>query len=1060
MSDRPSAELPSENLEREEKVHQEPRLDAVPESSYDIPELSVVIVRTEGIETMAQHRGDNALEVPEDHYRGFRGALRSMWHAVSRPVRRANAVNDARERILQTQNIFGDPARQVEHEVEMSAIRERFMFTGDELIHRDAGEEKLVLTQSQQNYATRQAIIGLLSEAIQFNVTEEQFREQQRTIFRDYELADDRSLTTDNLWCVVVSLRNDPNYRARLAKMNIVLGTAQLGVRTQTKYGVVDRILHRLEGVPVLNMVSPAAVATAAAVVTGLGISSAKAASKVLTPVLGSAAVSGLAGYIQANEAFQRDLFNDRRDAAMGQEFGPNARRRQQLMARRDENVRFQGNDYISNVSTRFCMMDATVLRDALVQQFPDPSTLRTPTGLGVATRMYEQAMNALAEADARVSLSNTQQIDLIRYSSEENIEQERLQLQLAIVRSRRAIRAYHAALLAASGGTISVFNPDGDAYNYNPDITVELNARLTQTREYLTATNIEPTTRHTNRVRRGHARRAAAIAAGSAVAFAGVSYGISQIWNHFMHVPNLGISGTKSDQVLLPGSRAHVSLLNGQTLEPKSPGFYNIVDHGEVKVDGISFNPDGTLTADAEAKLSKAGYFFHDKAPWTETVGSQVSKFVSAHDYPKLHANEMVTLQHLDWANNNTAKFDLNELRLDWGGANNTGIVPEGYAFSVGRMQPGDSFLGAEHFNPKLHEKMYVALSITQDSQNQVFTFPVDANGQAIIPHDSDAARMLFEDRNGHAVFKGNFAHAMYFEEPPVAGSSVARGVSLATHVGSNTSSGFEKIVDTTEQIRHAARVSIVPPLTANEGGTPFVMPFPLFMRKELERQLEKEKKQPKEFPLLSGKDEFPLLPEKKEPKLLSPKPERKLLDEKPDVIHLPGAKPTPAPMKALSYGTAQMPDFVPNIQNARPVSFASLQHLGTKPMLPPDMGMHFDDDDQDSDTPSDSGAIDADQKAAVEKKEEKDSEKDSAAVEKADLEKELAMLKGKITNLEKQFQKMKDSDKAAKKFNRKNYEKRVGEYNAIAKQLGVPLITITKPTTKQKKLKNKKES
>lgn len=781
-----------------------------------MPELSIVIVRANGLNELAQHQADNALEVTDDHYQGLQGIVRQVADSFRRPLRRAAAVVQARSNMVNNQNIFGDPARQAEHDREMEALRLRFSLGGSDHVFQDLAQnpESREEIPAHAMDPRRVQILALLETALVTGMSETAFRQQQQDLYRRLGLVDQQSVMTDNLWSLVQALRPDPNCLTRLQELKIVLGEAQIGLRTQTKYSLADRALHRLESVPFLNMVSPAVVATGVALATAVTISSAKGLLAVGAPVVGSAAVSGLAGYIQTHESTQRDVFNDRRDAAVREVFHNTSRERNRLQ----------------QAGTRFDMRDASDVTNQLSIELPDPVSLSSTQGFADACRAYRDLLLQYAEARARLGLSNRQRIDLIRFSSATSIEAERLLLTVAVARARETLRSYHAHLMHAAGGNLAL-SPQGVQFGLSNDPVTLINTQVAFVESDIQSRVIDTVQRSTRRFVRQKSLKSAALAAGSSVAFAGLTYGISQAF-HGIFQPDGNLKSV-SDTIIVPGSKSEVHLLGGEILEKNADGSWRIEQGNQVKVQGIRFNQDGTLTETSKTLLEEKGYFAHDKATWTETIASTVTERVTPEEYLSKYGENMVEIDHIEWADNNTPVFDKNELRLDWGGPNNSGITENGYVFSTQRMTPDGSYHGSETFDATVKDKLYNVFSVTRGTETKVFVFPDGAE----IPKDSDAGKLLFREVNGKAVFLGNYAHAMYFDTPPVPGQTIPRGVSLATHVGTNTPNTVEKVVTTTSEVVHAPKVSIIPPLTASGEQGQFVVPLPLFLRRELER-------------------------------------------------------------------------------------------------------------------------------------------------------------------------------------------------------------------------------
>lgn len=164
----------------------------------------------------------------------------------------------------------------------------------------------------------------------------------------------------------------------------------------------------------------------------------------------------------------------------------------------------------------------------------------------------------------------------------------------------------------------------------------------------------------------------------------------------------------------------------------------------------------------------------------------SSRQEIVAMKDFIKDHNELFSKIKRGVWADNDTPKFDRNELKLWWGGEKGTGIDAEGnYVFNVKQMAQDGSFHGEKNWNPQdlmKEGKMKLLVSLSEDTQNQVVEIPIDANGNAIIDPNSEIGKIAFENSNGHAKFIGKFA------EVGVIGDKID-GVDnvdiLATHIG-----------------------------------------------------------------------------------------------------------------------------------------------------------------------------------------------------------------------------------------------------------------------------------
>lgn len=794
-------------------------------------ELDIVLVRTHGIESIVQHYADDALERPDGHYKGPRGLFRRVRDSFMRPIDRHTAVRDTRNTILSTENYLAGTGREAEFAGEMQAIRSRFLRNEEGFLHRAAGEQKQEIL-AQENSPLRDDLQQLLLGFVQSNPTwsRDAFEQQRHAILRNHSMVSEDNLVTDNLYDVALRLLQDPQAESKIRSMRLVLGDAQIGVRTETQYGTIDRVIHSLDS-SFLGRYVPAhatAVGVAVAVGIGQGIARSKVASWGTFGL--SSLFAGVIGGVRANESFQRDLFNDRRDAAMGEEFT-------QASYRRSDELE----------ALRYEMRQATDLTSALRQPRHAPTTLTTPQDQDLAMSELSQLLSHIAEAEARIGLSDANNIDLIQYSSRGAVEKERFDLDIAVAEAKVEARMLHQALQTSAGGDIAnVASAGTHGISNDLDASYELrrsgaNGRIAAINDTVIATN-----RAANARRRRSVLMHSAVAAGSSFVFAAGTYGVTKYINGFFETADY-LQPQNGTNHFLKGN-VHLDAINGSTFQPSTGGGYEMVAaNGEV-ISGLQLDTNGYLTQDSLDLLHDKGYTIASNMDQFLATPPSFTKSYSPAEYLGAFKDQMVHISQFDWAHNNTVPFDLNELRLDWG-AQGTGVVPAGqphagaYTFAVPRMTAGGSLLGTEQFNvPQLLDegKVHIALSITHGSQDYVFTVPVGADGQAYIDPQSDAGKMLFRtNASGHAVFTGNWAHAMYFEETPTAGAEL-RGVSLATHIGESDPSTIEKIIGGD---RPNPRTTIIPPLEqVRPDGVGVGIPFPLFWRTEPGQPVEKK--------------------------------------------------------------------------------------------------------------------------------------------------------------------------------------------------------------------------
>ncbi|HBR71385.1 MAG TPA: hypothetical protein DEA27_01070 [Candidatus Moranbacteria bacterium] len=199
----------------------------------------------------------------------------------------------------------------------------------------------------------------------------------------------------------------------------------------------------------------------------------------------------------------------------------------------------------------------------------------------------------------------------------------------------------------------------------------------------------------------------------------------------------------------------------------------------------------------------------------------SSRQEIVEIKDFIKDHEELFSKIKRGVWADNDTSKFDKNELKLRWGGEKGAGIDKNGnYIFNIRQMTQGGSFHNGKNWNPQelmKEGKMKLLVSLSENTQNQVVEIPIDANGNAIIDPNSEIGKIAFENSNGHAKFIGKFAEVGVMENKV---DGVDNFDILATHTGDGI-----KGVETTE---------FTEPVGYNVEA-PFVVP--VFSRRPMEK-------------------------------------------------------------------------------------------------------------------------------------------------------------------------------------------------------------------------------
>ncbi|MFC1640797.1 glycosyltransferase, partial [Patescibacteria group bacterium] len=433
-----------------------------------------------------------------------------------------------------------------------------------------------------------------------------------------------------------------------------------------------------------------------------------------------------------------------------------------------------------------------------------------------------QTAIAQLAEIEARIQISDQEKLDLIRYSNPDNIEAERLELDILRAQAKVDLRNMVAA---RSGGNIGFMTFDEFV-----DST-----RATRVDAIINGDEgIEERNERFSRMKTGKVAKAAVKGAVTGLVIGVTFQEIAAFFNEGQtgFVEQLvdqeaGLSQPPAESITVleqlrrtitgegefigpSPDNIHTVTLNGHEFDlPKEAEFLANPDGTTslVRVDGdgnivrtlvdnVTQNADGTVTDESMAALEAAGGgagFAVVKSPVegirTETITETPKDFVAQND------SAFSRIKRILWYDNDTPKpvFDKNELRLDLGKDANGNIV-----FSAARMTPDGSSAGPFSVDAQQAAgdgKLKMLLSLSEGTQNTVVEVPIDAAGNAVIDPASDIGKTFFGvNAQGNTEFLGRFAEVA--EHYP-SGPDLERVRILATAEGAGISS-FTRTIET----------------------------------------------------------------------------------------------------------------------------------------------------------------------------------------------------------------------------------------------------------------------
>lgn len=212
-------------------------------------------------------------------------------------------------------------------------------------------------------------------------------------------------------------------------------------------------------------------------------------------------------------------------------------------------------------------------------------------------------------------------------------------------------------------------------------------------------------------------------------------------------------------------------------------------------------------------------------------SAGTTSTKTEGVMDWIHNHMDAVRHVHRDGWADNDTAKFDLNELLLQTmkdSHGQNTWLDANGdVVIDVTKMFPGGSFHGLEHFDPTqaiAEGKLHILMSMTKGSAGTPVDLVVNSHGQLVIDHTSDAFKTFFPTVNGHTEYVGQYLEVAVSKGVDAAG--VEHVEVLATHIGKGVAKGMTT-VDVAPVIHHVTTLVMPPAEHLPDGSVEWPNPY-----------------------------------------------------------------------------------------------------------------------------------------------------------------------------------------------------------------------------------------
>lgn len=754
---------------------------------------------------VADHR---MTESKEERAKGFKNWIiktsKRIWkHNLAQEWYRQREIGRVRKEISESGNLYAGESEEAsiqKYEEAKKAIVERFTSEyEDEMLKTEEKASKKEITDDE----TKNNIKDLIKQfAGDQTMSEDAFREQQKRILSksNPEYTEKGKMYADNLLDIAREIRNSVTHGEKLNEMDfdveITLGQARESLNTEAKHNSFEKIIEKTQnsklGKYLFN--EPAAIAIAAGLYSAVNFLVLKGvrSKAVKWGTFGAGAV--LAGGISAmKEAarLNRERAQHMRERAKGMEFTEDDMKRREKM----EENRYEtknASEIIKNLESDLAKISTGKVKESEL----------------------DAVLVNLSDLEARIKLGDQQKIDLVAYSRFSEVEKERMTLDLYRAKIKVAIRK------GIADGRIEFTK--GDFNNHlNGLIDVQSQGDLSK--------DIEQKNKIFKSMKRkkvvGAFFKTALISGAIGFAFQEIQAAfqsgndgvIEGAWKSiFGHDEEMPPKATALEalrrwmtdysprlpfgvghEMIMGGT--HMQLPDGVTMTPYPDGTYDIFRDNELITS--HFKPEfvtsgsniGDLTEASKELLAKDDIL----TSFSQTGGKIAETVVrSGEEYTNEHP-ELTTKIHREmWMDNDTPMHpdasgklvgaDLNELKLEWGGSN--GLDANGnYVFTAQHMADDGSYhngLSVEAQEQMKKGGLYVLLSITKGLQHEVFKVPLDISGNAIIDPHSPIGEMMFDIKDGHAVFNGQFAeiaHATGMAEDGGENMKI-----LATHIGS----------------------------------------------------------------------------------------------------------------------------------------------------------------------------------------------------------------------------------------------------------------------------------
>jgi hypothetical protein len=364
--------------------------------------LKVVLVdESKDARDAARDRADARLSEELNQGNGFQKFVKGIWKGgLAKEYYRQKYTAQAHHDIRDAQDVLIHENVDAESRSRsMQATIEQFQDGADELIHQEAGERRVVLENDSELAVGVKDLIRQFAEG---RLNEVALREERTRLLNDYRATHGTDeigegvVAVDNMIQVAEAVRGAVEHGESMdhvmATMQVIAGEARTGVRGEARYNAIDKVVDKISKTRIGALVGPETIGLTAAVVAGVArwgsTSVAISATKFIIPGV----VAGTLAGAREGKRVEDERNQHGREMAQGKEFGEADRRRSQMEA------------------ARYSTLSATELTERLAQA-------GSAENLEGGSAAVLAALDALAEVQTRIGLSDRDKRDYISYS-------------------------------------------------------------------------------------------------------------------------------------------------------------------------------------------------------------------------------------------------------------------------------------------------------------------------------------------------------------------------------------------------------------------------------------------------------------------------------------------------------------------------------------------------------------------------------------------------------------------------------------------------------------------